>query len=52
MVPHLEDGDWQSIAEQTSKEMDPRKLMSLIAKLCRALDVEHERKGSSIRHSA
>lgn len=31
-------GDWQAIAEQASKEMDSRKLSSLIAQLCHALD--------------
>jgi hypothetical protein len=38
MDPHLGDGDWRSIAEQTSNEMDPAKLMILVEKLCRALD--------------
>jgi hypothetical protein len=39
MTPHLEDDrDWRSIAEQASKEMDPEKLMVLIAQLCSALD--------------
>jgi hypothetical protein len=43
MAPHLEEGDWRTIAEQASKEMDPQKLMILIGKLCCAL--EGERKG-------
>ena len=38
MAPNLRDGDWRSIAEQTSKEMDPAKLMVLVGKLCRALE--------------
>ena len=44
MVPHLGDGDWRSIAEQTSKEMDPAKLMILVEKLCCALDGERREK--------
>jgi hypothetical protein len=38
MTPHLGDGDWQSIAEQASKEMDPAKLTILVEKLCHALE--------------
>lgn len=45
MAPHLEDGDWRSIAEQASKEMDPAKLLILVEKLCCAL--ESERRGKS-----
>jgi hypothetical protein len=45
MTPHLGDGDWQSIAEQASKEMDPAKLTILVEKLCCAL--EGERRGKS-----
>jgi hypothetical protein len=44
MAPHPTDQDWRCIAEQTSKEMDPAKLMTLVAKLCRALDRERGRK--------
>jgi hypothetical protein len=44
MDPHLGDGDWRSIAEQTSNEMDPAKLMILVAKLCRALDGDRVKK--------
>ncbi len=44
MSPHLGDGDWQSIAQQASNEMDPEKLMILVAKLCRALDGERGKK--------
>jgi hypothetical protein len=40
MDPHLADGDWLPIAQQASNEMDPAKLMILVAKLCRALDGE------------
>ena len=40
MAPHRRDGDWVSIAEQASKEMDPAKLMILVEKLCRALEGE------------
>jgi len=45
MTPHLGDGDWLSIAEQASKEMDPAKLTILVEKLCCAL--EDERRGKS-----
>jgi len=38
MAPHLGDGDWQSIAEQATKEMDPAKLRILVEKLCHALE--------------
>jgi len=44
MAPYLGDGDWRSIAEQTSNEMDPAKLMILVEKLCRALDGERGQK--------
>jgi hypothetical protein len=44
MTPHFGDGDWRSIAEQTSKEMDPAKLMTLVEKLCYALDAERREK--------
>ena len=38
MAPHLGDGDWQSIAEQATKEMDPAKLRILVEKVCHALE--------------
>ena len=38
MDPYLADGDWRSVAQQASNEMDPAKLMILVAKLCRTLD--------------
>ena len=44
MVQHLGDGDWRSIAEQASKEMDSAKLMILVGKLCCALDSERREK--------
>jgi hypothetical protein len=44
MAPHLGDGDWRPIAQQASNEMDPAKLLILVAKLCRALDGEREKK--------
>jgi hypothetical protein len=44
ITPHLGDGDWQSIAEQASKEMDPAKLMILVEKLCCALEGERREK--------
>ncbi len=44
MAPNPTDQDWRCIAEQTSKEMNPAKLMALVAKLCHALDRERGRK--------
>ena len=38
MDPDRKDGDWRSIAEQVSKEMDSAKLTILVAQLCSALD--------------
>jgi hypothetical protein len=40
MAVHLRDRDedWRSIAEQTTNEMDPAKLLILVEKLCCALD--------------
>jgi hypothetical protein len=38
MVQQLGDGDWRTIAEKASKEMDPEKLAIFIAQLCSALD--------------
>jgi hypothetical protein len=35
---------WRSLAEETSKEMDPAKLTILVGKLCRALGERNERK--------
>ena len=44
MAPHLEEGNWRTIAEQVSKEIDPQKLMVLIGKLCGALEGERREK--------
>jgi hypothetical protein len=44
MAPHLGEADWRPIAEQASKQVDPAKLMILIGKLCRALEVERRQK--------
>ncbi len=44
MAPHLGDGDWRSIAEQASKEMDPAKLLILVEKLCCALEDDRRQK--------
>jgi hypothetical protein len=44
MTPHLGEGDWLSIAEQASKEMDPAKLTILVEQLCCALEGEREGK--------
>jgi hypothetical protein len=38
------DGDWQSIAEQVSKELDPAKQSIQVEKLCCASDSEHRQK--------
>jgi hypothetical protein len=37
-------GDWVSIAEQASKEMDSAKLLILVEKLCSALEGERQLK--------
>lgn len=50
MDPHFGDGDWRSIAEQTSKENDPAKLTVLVAKLCHALTAEREDMSRRQRH--
>jgi len=33
-------GDWRHLAEQTSKETDPKRLLILVEQLCSALDGE------------
>ena len=52
MAPHLEDGNWRSIAEQVSKEMDSGKLTALVAKLCRAFELEDEQRPGKIMGEA
>jgi hypothetical protein len=47
MARHPGDGDWRSIAEQASKEMDPTKLTILVEKLCSMLEDECRRKSQS-----
>ena len=45
MTPHIGqigEGDWRSLAEQASNEMDPSKLSALVSQLCRALDDRDE----------
>jgi hypothetical protein len=37
MAPNMNE-DWRPIAEQVSNEMNPVKLMALVAQLCCALD--------------
>ena len=44
MAPYFENRNWQPIAEQASKEMDPAKLAILIEKLCGALEGERSEK--------
>jgi hypothetical protein len=36
--------DWQIIAEQASKEMNPEKLLILVERLCKAFDEKHARR--------
>jgi hypothetical protein len=43
MALQLGERDWRSIAEKASKEMDPEKLVVLIAQLCSALDEQKAR---------
>jgi len=38
MAPLNADQEWYSIAEQASKEMEPKKLSVLVEQLCTALD--------------
>jgi hypothetical protein len=45
MATHSEKKDWQSIAEEASKEMNPERLMTLVKQLCSAL--EDRKRGSS-----
>ena len=45
MAAHSEKKDWQSIAQEASKEMNPERLMSLAKQLCSAL--EDRKKGGS-----
>ena len=35
--------DWRIIAEQVIKEMDPEKLLILVARLCKAFDEKQAR---------
>jgi hypothetical protein len=41
MAPYSE--DWRTIAEQASREMDPRKLAALVSQLCCAFDERDRR---------
>jgi hypothetical protein len=43
MAPPLEAGNWRSIAEQASMEMDAAKLMALVDQLCSALDADQSK---------
>jgi hypothetical protein len=42
MAPYSE--DWRTIAEQTSKEMDPKKLAALVDRLCCAFEERDKRR--------
>ncbi len=44
MATHLGDGDWRSIAERASQEMNPAKLMILVENPCRGLEGERREK--------
>jgi hypothetical protein len=44
MATHSEKKDWQSIAEQASKEMNPARLRTLVEQLCSALDDSRKRR--------
>ena len=41
MAPYSE--DWRTIAEQASREMDPKKLAALVNQLCCAFDERDKR---------
>ena len=41
MAPYSE--DWRTIAEQASREMDPKKLAALVSQLCCAFDERDKR---------
>jgi hypothetical protein len=47
MATHSEKKDWQSIAEEASKEKNPAKLMILVKQLCSALE-ERKNGGSPL----
>jgi hypothetical protein len=42
MAPYSE--DWRTIAEQASREMDPKKLTDLVNQLCCAFDERDKRR--------
>ena len=44
MASNVGDPDWRTLAEQASKETDATKLTELVDQLCKALDVESQRK--------
>ena len=44
--------DWQQLAEQASSEMDPEKLINLVAQLNRLLAEREERSRAQQRHQA
>jgi len=44
MALYLKNEDWRLIAEEVTKETDPKKLMTLIAQLCHALNGESDDK--------
>ena len=42
MALYLKNEDWRLIAEEVTKETDPKKLMTLITQLCHALNCESD----------
>jgi hypothetical protein len=47
----LRSGDWRLLAERASKEMDPDKLMSLVAELNRVLEAQQRKPHASSEDS-
>lgn len=37
--------EWRTLAETASRERDSRKLIDLVERLCKALDLEREQRG-------
>jgi hypothetical protein len=52
MFPGMKDQQWQSIAEQASKEMDGAKLSLLVEQLCSALDERSNGQAASVNVGA
>jgi hypothetical protein len=50
MALYLKNEDWRLIAEEVTKETDPKKLTTLIAQLCHALNGESDDKPRQPQH--